>query len=551
MLRHLTIRNLALVDEADISFGEGLNVITGETGAGKSLLMGALRLLAGERADRSLIRSGERACSVTAEFRLPDSAAVDAVLEAAGLPPCEEGQLVLRRTVTASGGRILVNDEPATLRLLRSLGRLLADFHGPYDHQSLLDPAAQRDILDAYAEADAERADWDARYAAWRDLRRREAELRAVDDEDLRRRIEFLEYRIEEIENAGISPEEEASVRAEHETAANACEILEACSALAALLTESEESALDRIAAARRAAERLQPLLPAAEEWIAELDEAATRIRETARAAESAAADIDAGPERLQWLEERLALYESLERKYGGTVEEILAAADAWREELETLRGRDRQLAEIETRIRAAYRELLAAGETLRARRRRAAERLAEAVTRELTDIGFEHGRFTVELHPADPSPAGIDAVEFGFAPNPGEPVRPLRAIASSGEISRVMLALKTVLARHDRIPVLVFDEIDANIGGEIGTAVGRKLRRVAERHQVLCITHLPQVAAFGAHHIAVSKEVRDGRTYTRVRLLDPSERPDEISRMLGGLTPVTLRHARELLSRT
>lgn len=551
MLSRLNIRNLALVDSVTVSFENGLNVITGETGAGKSLLIGALRLLLGERADKSMIRTGETACNIEAVFELADPADVNAVLESVGLPPCDGGTLIIRRTITESGSKNLVNDSPVTLPVLKSLGDVLVDMHGPYDHQSLLRTEAQMDILDAFGELAADRAAYQEKYRRFQTLEKRFQELSNIDETGLAEQIDLLAWKVKEIEEAKISEEDEAAVQQEHEQIANAQNILELAQTAAEGLTEAEYSAMEGLAAARKACTQLAKYLPDAETWAEELEGAARTAQEISAAIQSAVEDVNAGPERLQFLDERLALYRSFKRKYAPTVPEILVKLDEWKARLKDLQSRDEQRAAVGADRAAALVETEKAGRVLRKKRQKVAGDLADAITAELRDLGFEHGLFEVQLLDADePAASGMDEIEFGFAPNAGETMRPLRAIASSGEISRVMLAVKAVLARHDRIPLLVFDEIDANVGGEIANAVGNKLAQVGETHQVIAITHLPQVAVCGHHHFAVAKNVQDGRTFTRISRLEGDERTEEIARMLGGkdLTKVTLRHAEELL---
>jgi DNA repair protein RecN (Recombination protein N) len=551
MLSRLNIRNLALVDSVSVSFEHGLTVITGETGAGKSLLIGALRLLLGERADKSMIRTGETSCGIEAIFELSDPAGVNAALEAVGLPPCEEGQLVIRRTITESSSRNLVNDSPVTLPVLKALGDCLVDMHGPYDHQSLLRTDAQMDILDAFGQLNEERAAYRARYQSFQTLEKRLHELSNIDNSGIAEQIDLLAWRIKEVEEAKISEEDEAAVQLEHEQMANAQNILELAQTAAGGLTEAEYSAFEGLSAARKACVQLAKYLPDAETWASELEGATRTAQEISAAIQSAVEDINAGPERLQFLDERLSLYRSFKRKHAPSVTEILAKLDEWKTKLKDLQSRDEQRAAVEKERAAALVETEKTGRALRKKRQKVAGELADAITAELRDLGFEHGLFEVQLLDLDePSASGLDEIDFGFAPNAGESMRPLRSIASSGEISRVMLAVKAVLARHDRIPLLVFDEIDANVGGEIANAVGDKLAQVGATHQVIAITHLPQVAVCGHHHFAVAKNVQDGRTFTRIARLDGDERTEEIARMLGGkdLTRSTLRHAQELL---
>ena len=550
MLRTLKIKNLALVNDVQVGFNDGLNVITGETGAGKSLLMGALRLLLGERADKSMIRTGEVSCSVHAEFGLSDPSQIDAVLADVGLESCEGGLLIVRRVVTESSNKTLVNDEPVTLQVLRRLGKVLVDMHGPYDHQSLLDQSVQLEILDAFGQLDAEMDAYEAAFSTYRDIQRRINALNSDNEEDLERQIEFLDYRVNEIENANLSVEEEEQVIEEHGLIANSQQVIELANGAVNALTAEEGCVFDGLVAARQCLNRLVRIMPEAQAWHDELESSIASVQEIVRSIENSASGIDASGERMQWLDDRLTTYQTLKRKYGATVEEVLGNREKWNEQLDDLRGRDKKRAALQTQLDEVLQAVEKAGLALRKRRENVADHLSECITRELVDIGFEHGFFDVQLKPCEPGPSGMDEIEFGFAPNAGEDMRPLRMIASSGEISRVMLATKAVLAKQDRIPVLVFDEIDANVGGEIGGAVGRKLAQVAKCHQLICITHLPQVAACGTTHLAVSKKVEDGRTYTEVELLDAESRPDEIARMLGGResTGVTLQHAREML---
>lgn len=551
MLTHLSVRNLAIVEEATVGFGPGLNIITGETGAGKSVLMGALDLVLGGRADKSAIREGASEAWVEAAFSLADTRDLDLLLEAAGLPPCEEGGLLVRRSVSAAGaGRCLVNDTSATVQTLRKLGCLLVDIHGPYDHQSLLDPDFQRDILDAYGHCAPQLG---AYSEVWRALKTLEARLRELqgDSADIAAEVDRLQFIVDEISRAGLTEADEAELVERHAQAANAEQILASGSAVAAALTDGENSAFDLLAGIQLQLTELARILPAAAEWREEVQSAAVQLQELGRAVNDRLSQIEADPALLQQLEERMALVQRLKRKYGHTVGEVLAALAKNEARLHDLATRTEQVEQLRKEIAAATAQLTAKAAQLSKCRAQAAGKLARAITGELHDLGFLKAGFAIDLSACEPGPSGADLVSFGFAPNPGEPMRPLKAIASSGEIARVMLAVKAVLAAHDRIPVLVFDEIDANIGGEVGRAVGQKLRRVAETHQVISITHLPQSAVYGQQHYVVSKEVVKGRTKMRIERLDAQKRVDEIARMLGGkgLTSVIESHARELLA--
>ncbi len=551
MLSRLNIRNLALVDSLSIEFRDGLNVITGETGAGKSLLIGALRLLLGERADKSMIRTGEKTCGIEAIFELADPVDVNTVLEEYGLPPCEDGLLIIRRTITESSSKNLVNDSPVTLPVLKALGDCLVDMHGPYDHQSLLKTEAQLDILDAFGHLGESRAAYRSTYDVFQGLEKQLKELSNLDESGLEEQIDLLAYRVKEVEDAKISEEDEAAVRQEHEQIANAQNILELAQTVAGGLTEAEGAAFDGLSAARNACVQLSKYIPEAEEWAEELEGAARTAQEISSTIQGAVDELSAGPERLQFLDERLSLYRRFYRKYAPSVPEILGKLEEWKVRLKDLQSRDEQRATVEAECSAALLETKKAGKSLRKKRQKVAGELAKVITAELRDLGFEHGLFEVQLLECEPTASGMDQIEFGFAPNAGEAMRPLRAIASSGEISRVMLAVKAILARHDRIPLLVFDEIDANVGGEIANDVGAKLAQVGQTHQLIAITHLPQVAVCGNTHFAVSKCVRDERTFTEIICLEDTLRTEEIARMLGGkdLTNVTLQHAGEMLA--
>jgi DNA repair protein RecN (Recombination protein N) len=550
MLVSLTIRNFALVDRAEVEFGPGLNVITGETGAGKSILIGAFGLLLGNRADKGAIRTGESSASVEAVLHLQDTETMDRLLEEHGVSPCEEGQLILRRVVRASGAsQHIVNDGTVPLQVMKEIGTLLVDLHGPHDHQSLFDPKFQLDLLDAYGRHPDELQSYADAYRALRDLQRRREALEGP-QEGVAEQIDLLSYRIGELEEANLDAGEEAAVLKEHQTQANAQEIRRLGGEIAAALMESEGAAFDALAVAQRALDELTRLMPDTEEWKQEAESAAIQIQELYRTIQAAMDGIEGDPARLEWLDDRLATYQKMKRKYGPTVDDALARLEQSKEQLQDLSSRESRLAEIDVEIAAAQRQVNAEGKALRKKRTAAAKKLAKAVTAEIQSLGFEQGEFSVEVRETEPDASGMEDVEFGFAPNVGETMRPLRAIASSGEISRVMLATKGVLAELDRIPVLIFDEIAANIGGEMGTVVGRKLAHLSDSHQVLCITHLPQVAVFGSTHFEVSKTVRDERTYTEVTLLGSDERVEEIARMLGGKeqTSVTMDHAREML---
>jgi DNA repair protein RecN (Recombination protein N) len=551
-LASLRIRNLALVEDLAWQPGPGLVAITGETGAGKSLLIGALQLLLGERADKSLIRSGADACTVEAAFETADSRELDAWLEEQGTEPCADGQLFLKRTLSAAGsGRQFVNGSPCTLSVLKALGDRLVDLHGPHDHQSLFSREAQTRVLDAYAGAAAVAGDFAAAHRETNRLAGEIEDLRAL-EQDATLHREMLAHAAREIAEAKLSPGEEEEVVARLRAAGNGQRLLELSSQLeAALGAEGDGGLRQALADAIRAARELARLDQSAAALNEALGEVATRIADLENDVRSYAEKIDSDPGTLRELEARADLLQALKRKYGGTIEEIVARGAQAAQDLEEIETRGEKIATLEKEASAAAGRAVKLAKALSAARAKAAPALAKAVTAELRELGFLRAGFGVRLEAlAEARAQGAEWAEFEFAPNPGEPVKPLRAIASSGEISRVMLALKSVLAGQDGVPLLVFDEIDANVGGEVAVKVGQKMRGLSAAHQVLCITHLPQVAAAAHRQFSVTKEYDGNRTVTAVGELVGTARVAELARMLGGQDTDSARaHARTLLA--
>jgi len=561
MLTTLRIKNLALVADLTIDLQAGYNVITGETGAGKSILIGALNLVLGERADRSLIRSGAESCSVEAVFDIAGTAAlIAAFLQENGLEPCEEKQLVLKRSFSNSGtNRQFINGSPASLNTLAELGQWLVDIHGPHEHQSLLSPARQLAILDAFASLVEERE-------AFAGLVQRRATLQAqkaaliVDEKTYAQQLDLLRFQVQEISNARLVPGMDQEIEQEHRRVSNAARLLELAQAGLNLLSDNDGALLTHAGALGRTLQELQRIDASAGALVALHEQAVALQRELQNELSRYADRIDLDPSRLAELEEILNRIQSLKRKYGPTLAEVMAFETEVRQKLRSLEGRDAERARLNGELAELEKKIVAAGQALSAKRRKAIPQLTRAVVRQLTDLGFKQSRFEVSLStlggPNGPVQfekliqSGFDSIDFQFAPNPGEPPRPLRAIASSGELARVMLALKTVLAAEDQIPVLVFDEVDANVGGETANAVGEKMRQIALQRQVLCITHLPQVAASASAHYVVEKQLTSGRTISEITLLDREERVTELARMLGGQTDAARKHAAALLER-
>ncbi|HEX5219735.1 MAG TPA: DNA repair protein RecN [Verrucomicrobiae bacterium] len=558
MLTTLRIKNLALVADLTLELQPGCNVITGETGAGKSIILGALNLVLGQRADRTLIRSGSDSCSVEAVFDVAKlRAPLKSFLDENGLEPCEDHQLVLKRTFTSAGtNRQFVNGSPTTLNVLGSIGEWLVDMHGPHDHQSLLHPAKQLAILDAFGGLEKERE-------AFGDLVQRRLALEAekselvVDEKTYAQQLDLLRFQVKEIEAARLQPDEEEPVTQEFNRASNAAKLLQLSQAALDLLSESENSLLTQAGVVGRTLQELQRV-DAGAAILTELHEqGVAALRELQTELSRYADKVSVDPARLAELEERLNLIHSLKRKYGATLAEVIAFGVAAKAKLHSLESRDAELARINAALTKLDVELVKAGKKLSAERKKVIPQLAKAAAKQLADLGFKQSKFDVEIKTADSltpgsqSPRredGFDEIEFQFSPNVGEPLKPLRAIASSGEMARVMLALKTVLAAEDQIPVLVFDEVDANVGGETANVVGEKMKQIAAKRQVLCITHLPQVAAPADAHYVVTKQVKDGRTISEITLLEKKARVTELARMLGGQSDAARQHAEALL---
>ena len=475
---------------------------------------------------------------------------------------------MLKRTFTTAGtNRQFVNGSPTTLAVLAAIGEWLVDIHGPHEHQSLLHPARQLAILDAFGGLEKERE-------AFGELVRRRAALEAeksaliVDEKTYAQQLDLLRFQVKEIEAARLQPGEDTAVEAEFHRASNAAKLLQLSQAALDLLSENETSLLTQAGSIGRTLQELQRVDASATPLVELHAQAVTSLGELQAELSRYADKVDVDPARLAELEERLNLLHSLKRKYGPTLAEVMAFGDDARRKLQALESRDAELARLNAALAKLDAEILRAGKGLSAARRKVIPPLAKAAARQLADLGFQQSKFEIEFRvsgfefrvagASDNSkpetrnsklfPTGLDEIEFQFSPNVGEPLKPLRAIASSGEMARVMLALKTVLAAEDEIPVLIFDEVDANVGGETAHAVGEKMKQIAAKRQVLCITHLPQVAAPADAHYVVTKLVKDGRTISEMTLLDKKSRVTELARMLGGQSDAARKHAEALL---
>ncbi len=563
-LSSLRIKNLALVEELDWQLAPGFVAVTGETGAGKSVILGALKLLLGERADKSLIRTGADSCTVEAAFDVNECSTLDHELEEYGIEGCVDGGLIIKRTFTQSGGnRQFVNGSPTTIAVLKQLGDLLVDLHGPHDHQSLLSAERQLDLLDAYSRAEGTRSEYEGIWAKVGRLREEHASL-ASNEAALERELEILRHQAAEIQKANLRPDEEEELTARYARASNSRRLIELATGVAQELTESEPSVLQRLTETARLLRELEKIDPGAAPMAESHTSAVVELEELARSLVNYAEKLDLDPEQLAEMEERVHLLQTLRRKYGPTIEQVIATGEQSAARLQKIEHRGEELNRLQAEIDKGQTELVKVGRQLSALRTGAAPKLSEAVREQLRDLGFKKSEFDIHLLQLDspsatgletmemvfaPRSSGLETVEFLFAPNPGEPAKPLRSVASSGEISRVMLAVKSALADQDAVPLLVFDEIDANVGGEIAHAVASKMRSLGTRHQVLCITHLPQVAALAGSHYVVTKEFTEERTYSRLTEVKTKARVKEIARMLGGQGDSATALARTMLS--
>ena len=558
MLKLLRINNIALVTAVEVQFGPGLTLLTGETGAGKSILIDALGLLLGNRATAELVRSGEERAVVEGIVEGPG---LSAFLEEHGLPLDDaDGEAVLRREVQLEGkGRATINGALVPVSVLRDLSPRIARIHGQHEPQGLLDPETHMDLLDRHAGlvGDADRvADL---YRALRQVEAAIESLRRGPQEGERRR-EMLEYQAAEIEKAHLAAGEEDALRQEKVIQANADRLASLTSQAYALLYEDEGAVAARLGQAYRKVEELATIDPRFSQYLQSRSALLAQIEDLSLALRDYRESISVLPGRLDQIETRLALIDRLKGKYGATAEEVLTFGQRCREELQDLSSPVERQKELESQRSAAAKNYFAAARDLSGKRRLAAKDLEKKMTAALAELSMEKTRFKVRFDPdippstADDTSAwterGIESAELLLSPNPGEDLKPLARIASGGELSRILLALNSVASLDDAGKTLVFDEVDAGIGGGVAEVLGRKLKAIAARHQVLCVTHLPQIASFADRHYAVRKRVERGRTVTEVKALGADERVEEVARMLGGetITETARRHAREMV---
>jgi DNA repair protein RecN (Recombination protein N) len=566
MLKFLNISNLAVIEQLDLEFQSGLNILSGETGSGKSIIIDALGLLLGNRATADLIRTGEARAFVEGVFTIDGNGPLRAVLEEAGIDVGDD-EMVIKRELSGSGkGRIFIDHQSASVALLKAIQPHLVDIHGQGDQQSLLSQGAQLDLFDAFAQArslrDRVEEAFDRLAAAARLLdesQRGEAERLQL--------LDITRFQASEIETARLSPDEESSLGVEHRRLVNAERLSTLCSEAYQLIYEDEDSAAARTASAARKISELASLDETLASRIDQIEEARYLLEDTAFILRTYASEIELSPARLIEVEERMAEIERLKRKYGPSLEAVIATGRtlaARRQELEEGEGRTEDL---ERELKAAFDQYRTAAATLSEKRNRAIKQMERAIESELRELSLAHARFSLRLSAPQRTPAsdqilrridegrtlgrsGTETVDFYFSANPGEEARPLSGVASGGELSRMMLALKTITAPTAFPRTLIFDEIDAGIGGRVSDAVGSRLQRLGGSNQVLCVTHQAQIARYASAHFRVTKEIVGKRTQTHIVELDEDGRVEELARMIGGaeVTSTARKHARELL---
>lgn len=565
MIREISIQNIALIDELTISFEEGFNVLTGETGAGKSIIIDSVNLALGERADRELIQTGKDFARVELLFYLTDSR-LDETLTEYGIPPEEDGSLLLMRELSVQGRNLCkINGRSVTLTMLREITRHLVDVHGQHQHQSLLTPESHVGFLDRLAGYDLDETKSELRIAwsAWQVTKKEIHELQGWNENGERRR-DILRYQIEEIENAALLPGEEEAIRRERSILAHAEKIATSVTEAYDVLYSGDGNAtavIDGLSGVVSLLKAIQGIDEKLDTIIEGLESLQYTLEDSVQELRIYRDSFEYDPERLQELDDRLELLLTMKRKYGATIEDVIKLKTELESELDLLENSQEKLEALQKQSRKQYLIVLKCCRILSQKRKKAAQFLEQQLTKELADLNMGRTLFQVNMSSPDHAAAeeieitgitrnGYDDVEFLISPNPGEPIKPLAKIISGGEMSRLMLAFKTILGDLDEIPTMIFDEIDVGISGRTAQKVAEKIGGISRNRQVICVTHLPQIASMADCHFAIEKKLSEEHTRTNVSKLDIQERKEEIARMIGGsnLTSLSLEHAGELI---
>jgi DNA repair protein RecN (Recombination protein N) len=559
MLKDLQVSNFAIIRDLDVSFQKGLNIISGETGAGKSILIGAVNLILGSRASQEMIRTGATEAVVEAEFLFPDMVGLNARLLEMALEPSPK--INIRRGISRSGrNRVYVNDQQVTLQQLQQITRGLISISGQHEHQLLMDAETHLNTLDAFGGLVSLRHQVSLIYQKWSEIRDKRAQLDRLKREHTAKQ-EWMRFQFQELETAKLLSDEDLLLEQDRKILKHAGTLIEAARHAHQTLYGGRGAVLEQLAAIARQLATLKQIDPSQGPLLGHLEQARIHLEELAHSVQTYVQGISFDPDRLAALEDRLALLQRLGKKYGGTVAAMIERKEELREQLLQLEEVDYREAHLERELEELRESYLLKAEELSGKRHEAAHQLANVVERTLAALDMPRARFAVRFEESKPNdaatnppftPSGIDLLEFVLSANPGEELKPLARIASGGELSRILLTLKGILSRQGDAETLIFDEVDAGIGGRTAELVGLQLKRLAEREQVICITHLPQIACYGDHHYKVQKEAGAKETLTQIRLLSPEDRVEELSRMLGGISisEKTRAHAGEMLQR-
>ncbi|MCI0400794.1 MAG: DNA repair protein RecN [Gammaproteobacteria bacterium] len=553
VLRQFHIHDFAIIDQLDLELDQGMTVFTGETGAGKSILVDALGLVLGDRADSTVVRSGCERAEITAVFSIKDHATASDLLREHGLEGNDAEECIVRRIIGNDGrSRAFIDGSPVPVQLLRELGNQLVDIHGQQEHHSLTRRDVQRNLLDDFAQHHDQLERITQAFDEWKQASEALQALQGS-HHDRDARIALLRYQIQELEALRLGPSELEALEEEHARLANMNRIVEGCQGAVSASSEADGSAVEQLNRAVRGLQDLHAFDEALRPMTELLESAVIQVGEAAMGLRHYLDKLEANPERLNWVEDRISALQEMARKHHVPADKLLGQLSQLQREFQSLEHSEERFKELKAQQEKSYESYIRSAKALHDSRRRASGQLANAIMTNMRKLGMPGGRFTIEVRAIegqDPSPHGMDQVEYLVTTNPGQALRPLSKVASGGELSRLSLAIQVIGAKGRGISTLVFDEIDAGIGGQVAEIVGQQLRTLAADRQVLCVTHLPQVASQSHHHVQVMKEARGQQTHTHIAVLNGYERVKEIARMLGGIkiTEQTIKHAREML---